>query len=826
MKVDSHFYDTTGNLNIDKDLSFKLKDQASFIDMALTKIYSNPQETIVRELISNAIDAQLAIDNKQDIEVHSPTSFEPYFSVKDYGIGMDIFDIENVYSILGESTKTKTNDQIGGFGLGAKSPFAYADSFTIETIKNGERILVLLYKREDGSPALNIVEHTQNDEPSGTTVKVPVKQEDHRKFNKAIKDYSFPLRTIKVKEFKHSDDNILELPKEYFRRLLDPSFFQNPVNNELFEEYFDSFLVLNTKDCPNEIRFAINEISYDSRSFIKRNSVYSLIPIEKRFFQNQNCDFIFYFKTGYLQFNPTRESFIQNKKFDNFCSMASALVDTLFDKISNIVSYFLSQKEQTFFGPEILYESIFNSYQVINERNSSYLSSGIYKLQALRSSNDSGKFRLGKCLEEVAHDKRFSSVNNTGLDIVESGIYKVSSVETKEDLDNYLKNLCSLRLRKAKDLHLCFPNYKHPEVSYSFEMFYPDIILDPLPSVKIEIDRKLNLDEIKELDDEVIKDLFFAPVKPSNIKSIYRKQIITFYSNDTLKEATRLFKTKRYFSSNGEKENFMRGFYKKEDMSDDFSYLVLKNNFMSQYDERLRYFSLFLLITFLNQQDFFERQLKIIFVSTKLYESYKRKRPLYFYFLDETCEDSDFLKDVLLFFESFLQTFLMSTVNNSFLGESKQQKVQDYLNCAGITTSTPNFLGLNDIAPSSTLQQMTPLSHLLLSFIRNSFSFSYQTLQGFDFEYLEEVSTTPNSFLHLPGFIFFFSTCCFFKNLFPSKQSLFATTKDYPELSSLTNFSMNEFEDNPLLIYFTQKSIGLYYSSFFNALLNPINKAS
>ena len=74
----------------------------------------------IRELSTNAWDA-----SRGRMEVHLPTSLNPVFRVRDFGPGMSADDMVNVYARLYASTKRGTNESVGGWGLGSKSPFAY-----------------------------------------------------------------------------------------------------------------------------------------------------------------------------------------------------------------------------------------------------------------------------------------------------------------------------------------------------------------------------------------------------------------------------------------------------------------------------------------------------------------------------------------------------------------------------------------------------------------------------------------------------------------------------------------------------------------------------
>lgn len=111
---------------------------AKIFDMLATGLYSNVPQSIVREIWSNARDAHVdagCLD--RPFAVTFPSRFNPIFRVRDYGISMSHEQIMGMYTNLGESTKEASDDGVGKFGIGSKSPFAYTDNFTVATYRDG-----------------------------------------------------------------------------------------------------------------------------------------------------------------------------------------------------------------------------------------------------------------------------------------------------------------------------------------------------------------------------------------------------------------------------------------------------------------------------------------------------------------------------------------------------------------------------------------------------------------------------------------------------------------------------------------------------------------
>lgn len=150
-------------------------------------LYANKLGSIVRELSCNAYDAHV-MAGKTDIPfvLHLPDAFEPWFSVQDQGVGLSPEDVSSVFTVYFQSTKEQSNDVIGAFGLGSKTPFSYTDQFTVTSVKDGTRTIYNAFINEQGIP--NIIEmfSEETTEGNGVEIKLSVKREDYFRFNSEV----------------------------------------------------------------------------------------------------------------------------------------------------------------------------------------------------------------------------------------------------------------------------------------------------------------------------------------------------------------------------------------------------------------------------------------------------------------------------------------------------------------------------------------------------------------------------------------------------------------------------------------------------------------
>lgn len=160
-------------------------------------LYQNKSGSIVREISCNAYDAHVdAGKADQEFIIHLPDNFEPWFSVRDFGKGLSVGDIKNVFTVYFQSTKENSNDAIGAFGLGAKTPFSYTDQFTVTSYQNGICTIYSAFITESGVPNIIEMYSSESQEPCGVEIKLSVKSQDYLKFKSEVQEQ---LKFFKVK---------------------------------------------------------------------------------------------------------------------------------------------------------------------------------------------------------------------------------------------------------------------------------------------------------------------------------------------------------------------------------------------------------------------------------------------------------------------------------------------------------------------------------------------------------------------------------------------------------------------------------------------------
>lgn len=166
--------------------SFTIGNVDMVIDILRNKLYSNPIQTLVQEYVSNARDAHREIGQTRPIKITEPTETDLTLKIRDYGPGLSPERIDAVFCRYGDSTKRKDNNQVGGFGIGAKSAWAYTDSFTIVTHIDSQAYHYVAHVTRDHAGSLDLISQNPTTEPNGTEIQIVCRSYDLEAFKKAI----------------------------------------------------------------------------------------------------------------------------------------------------------------------------------------------------------------------------------------------------------------------------------------------------------------------------------------------------------------------------------------------------------------------------------------------------------------------------------------------------------------------------------------------------------------------------------------------------------------------------------------------------------------
>lgn len=166
MIINTEVNKTTTSSNM-KGSAMTVNITGTSFNFILDNLYTQPHRAIVRELSCNAWDAHVQAKNESPFHIQVPSKFSQTFIIRDFGVGLNPEEIDKYLNTLYQSSKGESNDQIGGFGLGAKSPFSLVQSFFISSYKDGIEYKCFWYRDSEGIPILKIQSQKETEEPNG-----------------------------------------------------------------------------------------------------------------------------------------------------------------------------------------------------------------------------------------------------------------------------------------------------------------------------------------------------------------------------------------------------------------------------------------------------------------------------------------------------------------------------------------------------------------------------------------------------------------------------------------------------------------------------------
>jgi len=202
--------------NVGTQGEFRIRNSAKAFKILSDGLYSNKIRAVIRELACNAVDSHVAAGKENvPFEVHLPSMLEPWFSVRDFGLGLSGDSVVNIYTTYFESTKTDSNAYIGALGLGSKSPFSYTENFTVTAIKDGSKRIYSAFINEQGVPSIAEMSSEETTEGNGVEVKFSVtNRNDYNSFRVEAQNVFtwFKLRpnVIGDQNFKHVEQQYKE----------------------------------------------------------------------------------------------------------------------------------------------------------------------------------------------------------------------------------------------------------------------------------------------------------------------------------------------------------------------------------------------------------------------------------------------------------------------------------------------------------------------------------------------------------------------------------------------------------------------------------------
>jgi len=190
------------------------------LKMVSKNMYSNPIGSFIREITSNAVDSNIDADSDGNVIVHFYKEKDfAYIEFKDTGTGMSPELFNNIYMQWFSSTRRGSNQGIGGWGLGSKSPLSYQPNFEITTRSEGMEYHYI-YSEGVGNnlPTSDLIFSKETTECNGTTIRVEVKLDDIYKVSEELNIQLSYFNKVYVKnDISYFNNNFKIYDSEHYR---------------------------------------------------------------------------------------------------------------------------------------------------------------------------------------------------------------------------------------------------------------------------------------------------------------------------------------------------------------------------------------------------------------------------------------------------------------------------------------------------------------------------------------------------------------------------------------------------------------------------------
>ena len=301
-----------------------------------SNLYSNPEQSFIREIVSNAWDSHVEA-NTTNIPViikfnHLQNDWE--ISIRDFGTGLSPERFKNVFCNIGSSTKRDSNEYIGGFGLGRFSALACSNTVYVTSYYNGIAYYYIMVK-SGNAITNNLILQKETTEKNGVEVTI--------KNIKGIYSYMKALSSL------------IFFPNVYVDGIETKI---NDVKIKRFNNFAAASIEVNSKFLLGNVLYPCNDefVNVENKDFI-HNIHRSGIVIS--------------FNVGELNVTPNRESIIYDndtiKKINDKIKAAheelNALVEKKFPKnYNNLYDYY------EVISSIYKYEPLSNTYHKFNIR--------------------------------------------------------------------------------------------------------------------------------------------------------------------------------------------------------------------------------------------------------------------------------------------------------------------------------------------------------------------------------------------------------------------------------------------------------------------------
>ena len=287
-----------------------------------SNLYSAPERSFIREIVSNAWDAQVEAGTT-DIPIIikiTETKYNTLYSgigditIRDFGTGLSPERFNEIYRNIGSSTKRESNDYHGAFGIGHLSGFSCSNTMYITSYYN-DTCYEYIGIKDANNIVYTLVSTTPTTEKNG--LEVTIKNVALDKYRKALKYISFFPNV-----FVEDDRN---------RYITDDTAINN-IKIKKYNNFWVSSYITKDKLLLGNVLYPLNEVELNLRH---DNPLLDFLE------RIETSGIVLKFDIGELSVTPNRENIIYTKDcIDKIINKLNLAINEINDIIINKSSNF------------------------------------------------------------------------------------------------------------------------------------------------------------------------------------------------------------------------------------------------------------------------------------------------------------------------------------------------------------------------------------------------------------------------------------------------------------------------------------------------------
>lgn len=343
-----------------------LENTKAVISILRDKIYTDKPKAALTETLCNAIDEHRKYKVKRPVDL---IITQQNVIIRDYAKGLDEEGVTKVFFQYMNSTKSDNNFDIGGYGIGAKSPSSYTSVWYVKSFFGGKKTTYMSVIDNEEGKTYKMLEQDCDPNDTGICVVIPLEGDNiYSKSHQAdnfmsiacdlitmlgydkdeleVKGYFVPDASYAVQddeEFFKLNDEVKETLHTYFNnrrkfkyRIKDFAEGNVPDSDYTYVAVPGEAIVLRGNNYHNRNIFHSNFfsssrfIAYDGD--VCYNVRLSKAIIDKYCLQHTSSTIILFFKRGEVSIAPTREDISMSNSANALFESKLELLDKEFKR--------------------------------------------------------------------------------------------------------------------------------------------------------------------------------------------------------------------------------------------------------------------------------------------------------------------------------------------------------------------------------------------------------------------------------------------------------------------------------------------------------------